>query len=367
MLTWGDEYPIHQTPEPVWVAGTDRNFYDRYFFNGYSLDGSVFFGASFGVYPHLNIMDGAFSILKDGVQKSIHLSRIMNHERMDTRVGPMSIEVLSPLKSVRIKFEDAEGISADLTFEGRHFPVEEPRFTTRSGSRMIMDVTRMTQNGRWSGWIKVDGEKIEIASDNFFGTRDRSWGVRPIGAQDQQPVVPQKLPQFYWLWTPLNFENLAMYFHVNEDKAGGRWNTRSVLAMDGAGPDELMHLNNPEFTAEYDAGTRRVRKGTLSVTDGKGREHKVYYEPLGVFQMKGIGYTHPDWSHGAFKGEYAIEREDFKPGVMAWNQPDNLHIQAISKVRHEGPDGKSSEGIGALEQLFIGPHDPTGWKELFDA
>ena len=112
MLTWGDEYPIHQTPEPVWVAGSDRNFYDRYFFNGYSKDGSVFFGAAFGVYPALNIMDGAFSILKDGVQKSVHLSRIMHHERMDTRVGPMKIEVLQPLHSVKITLDDAEGIAA---------------------------------------------------------------------------------------------------------------------------------------------------------------------------------------------------------------------------------------------------------------
>ncbi|MEM1151334.1 MAG: hypothetical protein AAGI03_12375, partial [Pseudomonadota bacterium] len=35
MLTEGDEYPIHQTPEPVAYAGSDRNFYDRFFFNGY--------------------------------------------------------------------------------------------------------------------------------------------------------------------------------------------------------------------------------------------------------------------------------------------------------------------------------------------
>jgi hypothetical protein len=30
MLTRGDDYPIHQTPEPIAYAGTDRNFYDRY-------------------------------------------------------------------------------------------------------------------------------------------------------------------------------------------------------------------------------------------------------------------------------------------------------------------------------------------------
>ena len=40
MLTRGDDYPVHQTSEPIAQVGTgDRNFYDRYFFNGYSRDG----------------------------------------------------------------------------------------------------------------------------------------------------------------------------------------------------------------------------------------------------------------------------------------------------------------------------------------
>ena len=46
VLTRGDDYPLHQTPEPVAYSGTDRNFYDRYFFNGYAPDGSGFFAAS---------------------------------------------------------------------------------------------------------------------------------------------------------------------------------------------------------------------------------------------------------------------------------------------------------------------------------
>jgi hypothetical protein len=36
VLSEGDDYPIHQRPEPIAFAGTDRNFYDRYFFNGYA-------------------------------------------------------------------------------------------------------------------------------------------------------------------------------------------------------------------------------------------------------------------------------------------------------------------------------------------
>ena len=49
MLTKADDFPIHQTPEPIAYAGTDRNFYDRYFFNGYQPDGTEFFAIAFGV------------------------------------------------------------------------------------------------------------------------------------------------------------------------------------------------------------------------------------------------------------------------------------------------------------------------------
>lgn len=46
MLTKGDDYPIHQTPEPIAYAGSDRNFYDRYFFNACPQDGSAFVATS---------------------------------------------------------------------------------------------------------------------------------------------------------------------------------------------------------------------------------------------------------------------------------------------------------------------------------
>jgi hypothetical protein len=51
VLTRADDYPIHQTAEPIAYAGTDRNFYDRYFFNGYSATqgDTAFFAAAFGV------------------------------------------------------------------------------------------------------------------------------------------------------------------------------------------------------------------------------------------------------------------------------------------------------------------------------
>ena len=68
MLTPADDYPLHQTPEPMAFAGTDRNFYDRFFFNGYSADGAVFFAVALGVYPQLNIMDASFALSYEGQQ-----------------------------------------------------------------------------------------------------------------------------------------------------------------------------------------------------------------------------------------------------------------------------------------------------------
>jgi len=365
MLTKGDEYPIHQTPEPVAYAGSDRNFYDRYFFNGYSEDGSVFFAAAMGVYPHLNIIDGAVSILKDGKQSSVHVSRPLGMERMDTQVGPLSVEVTEPLKRIHLKLTETEGLSLDVAFTGRAFPIEEPRFTYRQGPRMLIDCTRMTQNGHWSGGLSIDGERHEIKG--WAGTRDRSWGTRPIGEPDPQPLVPAQMPQFYWIWTPLNFPNLSLFFHVNEDGDGNAWNIKSVLMMDGAEQGGGLIMKTPKMDITYGKGTRRMEAATLHLKDPSGNDHQVSFEPLGKFLMKGIGYGHPERRHGAHHGEQlSIIREDLSPDSAPWQQPDNLHIQEIVRCTHTGPDGQGSVGIGTYEQLFLGPHAPSGFKDILD-
>ena len=172
MLTKGDEFPIHQTPEPIAFSGTDRNFYDRYFFCAYLPDGSGYCAASFGVYPHVNIADAHFSVVRGGVQHCVHASRVLAVERMDLHVGPIRIEVIEPLKIVRLIVENYEGISADLTFESRSAPIQEPRFTRRNGTRLFMDLTRFTVNARVMGWVEVDGARVVY--DNGLGTRDRA-------------------------------------------------------------------------------------------------------------------------------------------------------------------------------------------------
>ena len=92
MLTKGDDFPLHQTSEPTAFAGTDRNFYDRYFFNGYSPDGSIFFAAAMGFYPQLGIIDASFCVIADGVQHNLRASRRSGGERLDLSVGPIALD-----------------------------------------------------------------------------------------------------------------------------------------------------------------------------------------------------------------------------------------------------------------------------------
>jgi hypothetical protein len=368
MLSKADDFPIHQLPEPIATAGTDRNFYDRYFFNGYAPDGAVFFAAALGVYPHLNIMDAAFAISYQGIQRNLHASRYLNGERLDTSVGPIKVEVIEPLVRLRVVVDkNPHGIRADLHFTARAAAIEEPRFTHRRGTRTFFDYTRMTQNGTWTGWIEIGGTRIEIGPD-YMGTRDRSWGVRPIGAADPQPQVPPSLPQFYWLWAPLNFPDHVSLFDINSDSDGRPWHQNGAVApVDNTGAQSAVDfMASADAALVFESGTRHAKAATINLRRWNGKAIKIVLE-LGVkFYMAGIGYLNPDWGHGQHKGPNELGYDEIGLAQVDNSAPTRLHIQAFCKAQWLEEDRAPIQGIGILEQLIVGPHAPSGFSALFD-
>lgn len=358
VLSKGDDFPIHQTPEPVAYAGTDRNFYDRYFFNGYAPDGNDFFAVAFGIYPHLNVADAHFAVIRDGVQYNLHASKELGMERWDLVVGPIRIEVLEPLQKLRITV-DGEGFKAALTFTGRAFPIEEPRFIHRVGPRTLMDYTRLTQNGHYEGWIEIDGNRQKCVSGTV-GTRDRSWGIRSIGARDQQPHGGGAVSSFFWQWTPLNFATSSVFFHINADATGNAWNTRAVISSD-AGLQNAPVETHGSMISPPTKGSRWPDKGVLTLEAHDGPE-TIRLEPVGRFQMRGIGYTHPTWGHGMWHGALAIEREDFEIASCSPAVMENYHVQLPCRATSD----KRGTGFGVFEQLVIGPYAPMGFTGLLD-
>ncbi len=356
MLTAADEWHVHQTPEPIAVAGTDRNFYDRSFFGAYAPDRDVLVVAAFGMYPHLNVADAHLSVIRGGVQHCLHASKTLHSDRATLAVGPVRIEIVEPLRTLRLVVDGHEGIAADLTFTGHHFPIEEPRFIHRFGPRTFMDYTRLSQATAVSGTVTLDGEAIDLAG--AMGLRDRSWGIRPTGMPDPQPHQPPVEPQFHWLWTPTRLADRTLFWHVNADAGGRPWNTRATICPDGGGAEDHVHAHGT-MELDLEPGTRWVRGAQLRVEADDGTNLTLTYTPHAHLEMQGIGYRHPTWSHGLPHGELEVAREAIALDTADPGDLHRWHRQLACEVAVEAL-GAPQAAVGVLEHLIIGPYRPLG-------
>ena len=365
MLTPLDDYPIHQTALPIAHPATgDPNHYDRYWFNGYRED--FYFAVGMAVYPNRGIIDAAISTVHDGVQRSVFASSRMPADRMQTQVGPLSIEIVEPLRRTRIRADAADlGIAADITFTARTVALEEPRQTIMNGPRLMMDSTRMTQWGTWSGEIVTGGDAITF--DRLYGTKDRSWGVRPVGSAAGAAPDPS-VPQLFFLWAPLNFADQCTHFLCFERANGDRIvGSQAVLDVIGDtdptwnADEKIQHLAGTVADVRWAPGLRRSQGATLRMLRHDGGEERIELEPLLTFRMRGIGYTHPEWGHGHWHGEHATGAEEHKVEELDNVEPWNIHVQQVMRARWG-----DKEGLGVLEQLAFGEHRPSGLTGILD-
>lgn len=359
MLTAADEWHVHQTPEPIAVAGTDRNFYDRSYFGAFDAERGVMIAVAFGIYPHLNVADAHLTLVRDGVQHCLHASKTLHSDRATLRVGPVAIEILEPLRRLRVTVDETDGIAAELTVTGTHFPIEEPRFVHRIGPRTFMDYTRLSQACTVQGSVTVDGERVQLG-DGAFALRDRSWGIRPTGTPDTQGFQPPVEPQFAWLWTPVRLPGRTIFWHLNADGAGRPWNTAATLVPDGAATEEHVHGQGTMTPALHD-GTRWVSGAELRVTAADGTDLLLAYRPRMHLEMQGLGYRHPVWSHGLPHGELEVAREALDLRDPSPADGHRWHRQLLCDVEvQDRAAGGTEHGVGVLEHLFIGPYAPLG-------
>lgn len=366
MLTKADDFPIHQLPEPIGITGTDRNFYDRFYFNAYDPDGETYIAAAMGLYPALDIIDAAFCIVRDGVQHNLRASRHMNGERMDLQVGPISIQIVEPLQKLRLRVDSPDnGIRADMLFDGRATPIEEPRFIIRNGARTFMDYTRLTQSGTWNGWLDFQGKRMDLKPNIHMGTRDRSWGIRPVGAPDSQPT-PGATPQFCFYWAPLNFDDCVTYWHTKDLPDGyphPRARSGVVQMIDGSEPVEF---ERSDYSAILMSGSRHARSARIDLHDRDGESHHIEIDRKFEFFMPGLGYRHAEWGHGMNRGALDVGFDRYEIDKIDRKDPAFAHVQAFSHATLSMEGGTTRKGHGILEQMVIGPHAPSGLTGLFD-
>lgn len=362
-----DEYPLHQVPLPMaWAGTSDRNFYDRCYLNAHDRTGDVFLITGMGFYPNLGTKDAYVLVRRGDQQTAVHLSDEIGTDRLDQHVGNYRIEVQEPLHKLRVVLEETEGMALDLTWEGSFDVLQEQPHIMRAGSRVTLNAQRFAQVGTWSGTIALDGEDIAVSPDRWLGTRDRSWGIRPVG--EAEPAGRPSDPPFdgmWWLYVPMRFDDFAVILIIQEDPDGHRvLNDCTRVWRDG----RVEQLGWPQVKVTYRSGTRMPVDAVIRCTAPDGKPVVLEVESLlAVALHVGGGYGgDPDWTHGQWKGAGFAERisYDLADPAVVGRTPFGV-IDHVGRARCYDSGGDAVEGFGLFEHAAIGRHDPSGFVDWF--
>jgi len=362
-----DEYLAHQTSDTFdYVHTSDRNFYDRYYFNMHNSSDDFFMVAGMGQYPNLGVTDAFVAISHGSNQYVVRASRALGHDRLDTQVGPFSIEVIEGLKSLRIRCDENEwGLSFDVRFDGSIPALEEPKTFTRNRSRVMMDVSRYAQVGNYSGTVEVAGQRYEVTPDRWKGARDRSWGVRPVGEREAPGIGIEDLKQgkhgFYHNWIPLQLDRGMFKVMYDADYAGNVTVEEAVFVPAFGVEGEIQKFGTPEIEIEYLSGTREMKSARTILRSEGGEDISIASLPQRtVYLAAGTGYLpSEDWGHGFYKGQSVVEGLTFDMSTQ--QKRSQYAVLNETLCRFELSTGEISYGMH--ENMCIGIYRPHGFDE----
>jgi len=360
-----DEYPVHQVPLSMrYPATSDRNFYDRCYFNAHDRTGDVFLVTGLGVYPNLGVIDAFVTVRRGPRQITVRASDAMPDDRTEQVVGPFRFDVVTPLEEIAVRCEH-EVIDVDLTWHGSFPAVEEPPHVVRQGGKILLDAMRFAQVGTWSGEVTVGGDRMSVSDDRWVGTRDRSWGIRPIGEPEppgRAAAEPDAGFGFWWTYAPLRFDDFALIVIAQEDGDGERVLSEARRVWPAASGRPPEQLGWPEVEIRYRSGTRHPESAAIHMRERSGKPVTVEIETLGLVALNcGPGYGgDPDWSHGQWKGRgwtdtFVCDLDD--PAVAG-----RIPFSVVDHVARATCDG--AEGWGMFEHGTFGRHTPSNFTDF---
>ncbi|MEV7560751.1 hypothetical protein [Streptomyces sp. NPDC089795] len=362
-----DEYPIHQAPLSMkHVVSGDRNAYDRCIFHVFDHAGRAVLILGLGVYPNAGVID-AYATLRLGDELlAVRASDALTDDRMNLSVGPLSITVDVPLKQLTLRCAadpaDPGGLSYDITWTAEFPAVWEPHHVQRRGDRLMLEGRRFVQAGQVTGTIRAKGEEFTLTPGEWTGTRDRSWGVRPIPGEDGGRAAEEYRPEgFHWLWIPVRFEDRFIMVIAQEDADGHRTLNEAVQVFpEGSGRHDVQ-LGWPHAEIRYRPGGRHPERAVIHLTDPSRKPLELGVEILNSSPLAvGAGYPPAgDWQHGTWQGRGWSDRR-----VYDLSDPAAHPMAAFGVTDHSARftlDGRIGHGI--FEHGSFGRHDPSGFAD----
>ncbi len=377
-LTGADENFNHQIVNTfAAVASPERAWTEKAWFTLMRKDGSLQASFGLGKYANRNVVDGFAGVQIGTRQMTVRASRLLSSAPEEMGVGPLGYAVVKPLEAIRLTLAENSAVPLrfELTFHATMPGFFENRDVVIQAGRAASDVIRFHQAGTVSGWIEIEGERHEVNPDDWYGFRDRSWGVREhvgLDPADLAPVSGHGVSggnkagsafHFNWLVSKIDRADgssydLAYYFRDFGGEGPPAFFSGYINESDGR-QIPILHLY-PEI--DYRASDRGAMRGTVTaIIAGKGKsveervfEIEVINPEMGFRLLPGMYGEWKGQLHGSFKGEDFLDGET----IEDVNNPDKLAETYRWQIRDRPVrirEGANS-GYGDMESIILGDY-----------
>lgn len=316
MLTAQDDLIGHQLPTTFDHVGTsDEAWMERMWYTGHPVAGDIIFDIGLGYHPNRNVMDGFAGVTVGTTQYNFRASRRLRPNPLETTVGPLKITVLEGLRRHRLELGPNESsLRFDLEFQGTmNAHEEEPHFRRRNG-RITEQMARAQQLGAYSGWLEVDGKRIDIVPEQWLGQRDHSWGVRAEMRTDEDHPPVTFYPPFFFAWTTVQFPGRGLHVFFKERAPGEPiYLSGEEVYPIGTKPTSGLRMVgvSHDITWAPDPHGQTVSEAVFDVqlADGTKRQLRVRTLPARYYLKGGLYGGLNGWFHGDDKGKLHMEHD----------------------------------------------------------
>jgi hypothetical protein len=365
MLTPHDDLLGHQTPGTFARAGNaDPRFTERYWYTGHPLDGSpLLLDVGLGYYPNRGVMDAFAGVTVGRRQHNFRASRRLGTDPLTSVVGPLRIEIVQGMNRHRLTLADnGSGIAFELEFEAS-FPAAQEKQSHRERKGAVEeDLARVAQLGRWRGWLQADGRRHAVEPANWWGQRDRSWGIRSQMHTDLARPPVQTHRDFFWTWSMLQCESVGVSIFMKEREPGKPYylsGTEFQRGRDGQvrkreavgarhdiewADDPLgQSISRAELRLEFEAGPPRVLE--------------LQALPTRFYLKGGLYGGYGGWNHGDDRGEYAEAHDVWDLDDPATREKARTLSDHVVRVTTDGLSGIgiTEYGVAAGYPRYPGP------------